>query len=276
MRHVDGDDFKEKNGYEIAGTWYPRVTKILEVKAKPALQAFFFEMGSMEAADEVKNKSAEHGTLVHEVVQKLAVGQRPEVPERVRPAAEAFLKFNDIRKIHFHPEYIEQQVWSGYHRYAGTVDALASIDGKFGVLDIKTSTGFYPEYNLQTAAYVQALQEYGVKNALALPRDIETRWILRIDQHRVCRVCNAKLREKGGRIKIRPASTRSLVGRGGNGRSNGTPHCEENEHEWGEVEGEVELKEFPYYYRDVKAFLAAKTLWEWENDYWLRQIGYSR
>lgn len=264
MRHIDANDFKAKNGYEINGSWFPRVTKILDVKAKPALQAFFREMGSFEAAEAVKDRSAVQGSLVHEIIQRLALGDTISVPEEVRPAADAFLVFNRERNIHFHPEFIERQVWSARNRYAGTVDALASIDGKFGVLDIKTSTGFFPEYNLQTAAYVSALQEYEVKNALALPREIETRWILRVDQHRVCKTCGSRLREKGGRSKVRL------------GKANGTQPCQESEHAWGNLEGDVELKEFPYYFNDVKAFLAAKTLWEWENNYWLRQIGYNR
>lgn len=259
MRHVDANDFKQKNGYEVNGAWMPRVTKILEVKSKPALQAFFQEMGSFEAAEAVKEKSAEHGTLVHETVQRAVIGEDVDVPEEIRPAVEAFLEFNKKRKIHFHPEYIEKQVWSGRHRYAGTVDALAEIDGKFGVLDIKTSTGFFPEYNLQTAAYVEALREYDVKRTLALPRDIETRWILRIDQRRACTRCRATLRDKGGRIKV---------------RANGSAACPEDAHEWGMVEGDIDIREFPYFYYDTKAFLAAKTLWEWENNYWLRQIGY--
>lgn len=267
MRHIDGNDFKEKNGYDIDGAWFPRVTKILEVKAKPGLQAFFFEMGSFESAEAVKNKSAAHGSLVHEVVQALATGEKIEIDEVVRPAAEAFLEFQKERHIHFHPEFVERQVWSHNYRYAGTVDALASIDGKFGVLDIKTSTGFYPEYNLQTAAYVQALCEYQVKTALALPRDIETRWILRVDQHRECALCGSTLRDKGGRVKVR------------NGKS-GTKHpdniCANEEHKWGSTVGKVELREFPYFYADIKAFNAAKVLWEWENNYWLRQIGYLR
>ncbi|MEK7576621.1 MAG: hypothetical protein AAB482_02905 [Patescibacteria group bacterium] len=264
MRHIDGNDFKQKNGYEVNGVWLPRVTRILEVKAKPALQAFFFEMGSAEAADAVKNKSAEHGTLVHEAVQRAVIGEVADIPAEVRPAVEAFLEFNKERNIQFHPEYIEKQVWSARHRYAGTVDGLASIDGKFGVLDIKTSTGFYPEYNLQTAAYIEALREYDVKLAMNLPREVETRWILRIDQHKICKKCKSIHREKGGRIKVRSSRLKS------------NPSCEDGEHEWGEVVGDVELREFPYFYYDVKAFLAAKTLWEWENNYWLRQIGYSR
>ncbi len=262
MRYADGAEFKKLNGYEIGDIWYPRVTKILDIKAKPALEGFFREMGSYEAADVVKNKSAEHGSLVHEMVQKIAVGETPTVPEEVRPAVEAFTIFARERGIIFHPDFIECRIWSGQKRYAGTIDALAEVDGKFGVLDIKTSTGFYSDYNLQTAAYMQALQEYDIKLALALPREIQTRWILRIDQQKTCTRCASKLREKGGRNKIR------------NGKSNGTERCLEADHKWSPAAGEVEIREFPYWFNDVKAFNAAKTLWEWENSYWLRQIGY--
>ncbi|HEY4477009.1 MAG TPA: hypothetical protein VJB56_00075 [Candidatus Paceibacterota bacterium] len=272
MRYLDGNDFKEQNGYVVRDNWYPRVTRILEIKSKPGLESFFREVGSFESAEEVKTKSAAHGSLVHETVQKLAVGEKIAIPEKIRAATEAFLEFNKERPIHFHPEFIERQVWSEFHRYAGTVDALASIDGKFGVLDIKTSTGMYPEYNLQTAAYVQALQENSVKEAMSLPHNIETRWILRIDQYQVCRACSAKLREKGGWVKVRLSRKKS----NGKGKYSGLIPCPDGEHDWADMEGEVELREFPYYYNDMKAFNAAKTLWEWENSYWLRQIGYSR
>ncbi|MBI3627484.1 MAG: hypothetical protein HY220_01915 [Candidatus Sungbacteria bacterium] len=260
----DGNKFKEEMGYHIDGVWYPRVTKILDIKSKPALDSFFREMGSYESAEEVKNKSAEEGSLIHETAQKLLTGAAVEIPPEFAAALETLMQFNEERKMEFIPEYIEKQIWSRSHRYAGTVDALCIIDGKFGVLDIKTSPGFYPEYNLQTAAYIQALQEYQMKKALGLTRAVETRWILRINQHSVCKKCGAKLREKGGRSKIR------------NGRRNAVKPCPEAEHEFNGPEGDIELKEFPYYYRDAKAFLAAKTLWEWENDYWLKQVGYLR
>lgn len=262
MWYRDAVHFKGTNGHELNGIWYPRVTKILEVKSKPALEYFFKEMGDYAAAEDVKNKSAEEGSLVHETVQKLAVGEPVEIPKEIKPAASAFLRFQKERGIELHPEFIERKIWSWLHRYAGTVDALATVDGKFGVLDIKTSTGFFPEYNLQTAAYVLALQELPIKQTLSLPCDIETRWILRINQHRTCARCDSTLREKGGRSKVR------------NGKGNKVKSCSNGEHEWGEITGDVELKEFPYFVKDIKAFLAAKTLWEWDNDYWLRQIGY--
>lgn len=267
MWYQDAGQFKELNGYQVGDQWYPRVTKILEIKSKPALENFFKEMGSYEAVDEVKNKSAAEGTLMHEAIQNLLTGAPKYIPPHVEPGVAAFQKFNERKKIEFHPEFVERRLWSSRHRYAGTVDALAWVDGKFGVLDIKTSTGFYPEYNLQTAAYVTALQEFDVKKSLALPRDIETRWILRIDQHRICKKCGALLREKGGRSKIRFANgvVKSSLAR-----------CPDEQHEWGVLEGDVELKEFPDVYRDMKAFVAAKTLWEWEHDYWLKKIGYLR
>lgn len=246
-------------GHDRDGTWFPRVTKILDVKSKPGLEAFFREMGSFESAEEVKNKSAEEGSLVHETVQKVAVGEPVDIPASIAPAVAAFQDFALKRGVRLHPDFIERPVISFKNKYTGTVDALAEVDGKFGVLDIKTSTGFFREYNLQTAAYVLALQEPESHRTLSLPRGIETRWILRINQHRVCATCKATLREKGGRNKIRNAKVKG---------------CAEDAHEWGEPEGDVELREFPYYYGDIKAFLAAKTLWEWEHSYWLRQVGY--
>jgi len=262
MWYKDAEEFKTLNGYEIEKQWYPRVTKILDIKAKPGLDNFFKEVESYAKVEEVKQKSAEHGSRVHELLQKSLTGEAVEAPEDLAPALQAFEKFNQEAKIFFHPEFVERRIWSGRYRYSGTIDALAWIGGKCGVLDIKTSARFYSEYNLQTAAYFVALQEFEVKRALSLPREVETRWILRVDQRQPCRKCEAFLREKGGRSTIR------------NGRGNGG--CADTEHEWGTAEGDVELKEFPYVHKDMRAFAAAKILWEWENDYWLRQIGYSR
>lgn len=263
MRYTDTAHFKSHCGYEISGIWYPRVTKIIDIKSKPGLESFFREVGSYQAAEDIKNKSAEEGSLVHSAIGKLAVGEAVEVPDGIKAAAFAFQRLKEEKKIIFFPEFIERQIWSPRHRYAGTVDALALVGGKFGVLDIKTSTGFYPEYNLQTAAYVAALQEFATKKALALPRDITTRWILRVDQYKTCKKCGSTLRKKGGREKVR------------NAKANGVISCVGDKHDWGEIRGEADLREFPYnLYQDTKAFIAAKILWEWEHDYWLRQIGY--
>ena len=246
------EDFKDKCGYEIDGFWYPRVTKIIDIKAKPALYYFYAGVENFAAGEKIKKLSATEGTLIHETVEKIFMGEKPEVPAGIAPSIKAFLEFIDKKNIHVDPAYIEKRLVNYEDRYAGTIDVVALIDGKLGILDIKTSQEIYRDYNLQTAAYTAAL-----KDEL---KDLETRWILRIDQSRSCLHCGALLRSKGGRDKIKIQW--------------GNPFMRACGHEWGEIEGRIELKEFPYWHDDYQAFLGAKKLWEWENDEWLKKVGY--
>ncbi len=252
--YKDAEGFKAASGYTIDGVWYPRVTKIVSIKAKPALLWFYGEAENYKAAQSVTAKSAEEGTLVHEAAEAILLGKEPEVDPSIQPAIAAFRNFLERNNVQTAPEWVERRILHTDHRYAGTIDTLALLDGKFGVLDIKTSQGIYRDYNLQTAAYIEAL-----KNDF---QHLQTRWILRIDQIQPCLRCGAKLRTKGGREKIK------------NGRNGGIP-CPAGTHEWGEVQGVVEIQEFPYWQNDFEAFLGAKKLWEWENEYWLKRIGYN-
>lgn len=254
MYYSNAEHFKGLAGYDIGGVWYPRVTKIIDIKAKPALYRFYAEMNNFSEGEAIKNKSASEGTLIHETVEKIFVGEKPEIDASIAPSIEAFSRFIEDKNIQVDREFVEKQVVHSNERYAGTLDALALIDGKFGVLDIKTSQAIYRDYNLQTSAYMAALQNQF--------KNLQTRWILRIDQIRTCLECGATLRSKGGRDKVRAPKTK-----------NGVNHAT-CEHQWSELKGDIELKEFPYWQEDFKAFLAAKQLWQWENEYWLKQIGY--
>jgi hypothetical protein len=188
-------NFRERAGYEIEGVWYPRVTSIISIKAKPGLYRYYAGMPNFQAADDAKERSAQEGTRVHDAVQALLRGHEPVMDEITRPAADAYMEF--ARNIHVRPMAIEERVVSRAHRYAGTVDVIAEIDGVVGVLDIKTSKAIYPDYGLQTAAYVQALSEDHA------PYRPTTSWILRLDQCRVCALCGGTLRTKGGAIRVR-------------------------------------------------------------------------
>ena len=255
MYFSDSESFKNLNGYDIDGVWYPRVTKIIEIKSKPALYRYYAEAENYKSAMESTQKSAAEGTLIHETVEKILIGEKPKIDPTIKAAVQEFVKFMDERNIQVAPEYVEKRVIHHDHRYAGTIDAVGLIDGKIGVLDIKTSQAIYRDYNLQTAAYMDPLSRE--------VKGLQTRWILRIDQNKICNRCGATLREKGGRAKIRAAKF-----------GNGNSKCPDEAHDWGELKGVVELQEFPYWKNDFEAFLSAKKLWEWENDYWLRQIGY--
>jgi hypothetical protein len=258
MNYHNIEEFKSLAGYEIDGQWYPRVTKIVEIKAKPALYKFYAELSSFAEGESVKKISASEGTLIHETVEAILTNKNPKIDPSIQPAIEAFLKFIESRKIQIDPEFVEKRIVNYEERYAGTIDSLALIDGKFGVLDIKTSQSIYRDYNLQTSAYMAALEK-------DFPT-LQTRWILRIDQNKICTKCGAVLRPKGGRDKIRlpwDSANKSFLANAKN--------CN---HQWSALRGEIELKEFPYWKEDYKAFLGAKKLWEWENEYWLKQVGY--
>ncbi|MDD5710953.1 MAG: hypothetical protein PHV43_02540 [Candidatus Colwellbacteria bacterium] len=246
--------FKEKHGYEIKGFWYPRVTSILSIKSKPALYRYYAELENYQEAERIMNLSADEGTRVHEAIEAILTGESPTVTNDIQPSITAFKKFLDTHDISVDPEWVEHRVVNLNDRYAGTLDALALIDGRFGIMDIKTSQGIYRDYNLQTAAYYPPLLEQF--------RNLQTRWILRVDQDQRCMLCGANRRLKGGREKIRAPYP-----------SNGINHktCD---HEWGDLEGIVQLKEFPYWQDDFQAFLGAKKLWEWEHSPLLRKIGY--
>ena len=247
----DEKQFKELCGYEIDGVWYPRVTKIVDIKSKPALYRYYGEAKSYKDAQAITEKSAAEGTLIHETVEKIFVGENPLVDPSIMPAVTALREFLDRNLIQVDPENVERRIVNYAHRYAGTIDTLALIDGKFGVLDIKTSQAIYRDYNLQTSAYMDALT--------AEFKNLQTRWILRIDQNKTCNRCASTLRPKGGREKIR--------------RGRGVP-CSLEDHEWGDLTGIIELKECPYWKEDFQAFLGAKKLWEWENEGWLKKVGY--
>ncbi len=250
--YSNAESFKEASGYTIDGAWYPRVTKILSIKAKPALYRFYAEAESFKASQAITEKSAAEGTLVHEAVEAILLGQKPEIDPSIAPAVKAFEQFLQSNNIQTAPEYVERQILHPEHRYAGTIDVLALVGGKFGVLDIKTSQAIYRDYNLQTAAYMAALKDQF--------QHLQTRWILKIDQIQNCLRCGAIRRQKGGREKIKI-----------DWKNPATKNCP---HEWSEVRGDIEFQEFPYWQNDFEAFLGAKKLWEWENEYWLKKVGY--
>jgi len=102
-------------------------------------------------------------------------GEAPELPEdeAALNCIEAFREWTKDNEVKWLS--IEQKVCSLKHGYAGTVDAVAEVNGEFTVIDFKTSAKIYKQYHLQVAAYAQAITEmYG--------RDVEKGLILRLDK----------------------------------------------------------------------------------------------
>jgi len=239
MYYKNLQDFLSGTGHVINGKWYPRVTSIINIK-------------SFNAAQEITNNSATEGTKVHNAIEAILKNEEPEKDPETLAAVKAFNDFSQLHAVKIDGGAVEKQIWSPKHGFAGTIDILGEVDGEFGVLDIKTSSGIWRDYNLQTAAYFGALLEDEPWGEV-VKKEVRGRWILRIDQQRVCQLCGAKKRTKGGNIRVR----------------GGVSSCY---HEWSDLIGEWEFKKLENFESDYEAFLAAKRLWEWENEEWLKQI----
>jgi|TARA_B110001454_G_scaffold77758_1_gene75312 hypothetical protein len=136
--------------------------------------------GIKTAYRSISNEALNTGTAVHKWIEdairwKMEEGDAPELPDdeaalNCIEAFRAWAKENEVKWL-----AIEQKVYSKKYNYAGTVDAVAEVNGELTVIDFKTSAKIYKQYHLQVAAYAQAITEmYG--------RDVEKGLILRLDK----------------------------------------------------------------------------------------------
>lgn len=136
--------------------------------------------------DKLKDDAADLGTRAHALIDDI-IHERElpkEISPDILPAIEAFRlwwKNSGIELV-----MGDTKVASLLHQYGGSLDALGRREGKFIILDWKTSNGIYSEYALQVAAYAQAFFEtYGiycqegiiVRFGKKLPIDFETKTI---------------------------------------------------------------------------------------------------
>ena len=92
---------------------------------------------------------------------------------KAKTAVLAFLKWEASHEIVWLAS--EKKVYSRDYEYAGTVDAVANINGKFCIVDFKTSAKIYKEAYVQLSAYAQAIEEIKGK-------PVELAVILRLDK----------------------------------------------------------------------------------------------
>ena len=119
-------------------------------------------------------KAMNRGTIVHDIVEAWknineVVGQEGPYQGYAKAFKSWIDDYNPVIKE------CERTVFSNKYNYAGTLDMLAEIGGKLKIVDVKTGKNLYPEVQLQTAAYKQALSEDGVEveegTALLLKED---------------------------------------------------------------------------------------------------------
>lgn len=107
--------------------------------------------------------AAARGTDVHRVAEALHLGEVVEYDEAIEGYVSQYRRFLED----FRPEFLmaEAPVYNLTHRYAGTLDGIAVIDGKAVVVDMKTtahgpdsgkSRPPFPEVALQLTLYRHA------------------------------------------------------------------------------------------------------------------------
>lgn len=122
-----------------------------------------------------KDKRAEQGTDLHDLIEKHIRGDEPVVPEDAQPRYEAFLRWEAKNEPEYLLDLVEKPVYSRQHDYCGKPDIPATIKGEYGIIDLKSGspdkefnnyrksyTGrfrAYPEHFYQCAAYDLAITE---------------------------------------------------------------------------------------------------------------------
>lgn len=238
------DLFKQKFGYEIEGMWLPRVTAITSMISK-----FPFVLRDRRGIRE----RLEWGTEVHEFIGSALQNpgaKNTERDPRLVPIAESLASWQQEYGVKLlDPERdVERRVHDRELAYAGTVDLVAQVGDRKGLIEIKTGKLIAGEYFLQTAAYFNALV-----SSSSAGHEYEARWILRIDQHEECEGCGARRRRRGYSSFL----------------DGGLEQCN---HQWTIPKADLEFLELPEYEQDLRAFFAAKELWEWSNRVHLRKI----
>ena len=139
---------------------------------------------------EILTESGNIGTAVHEFIKWDLTERKDEevaVSLNMRQSVHNYLSFK--KKYKLKPVLTEQTVYSLKYGYAGQLDLVAWVtDGKedkLVLLDWKTSSGIYEDYQLQLEAYNNALREFKglfFKGKVSkLPDEL---WVVRLDREK--------------------------------------------------------------------------------------------
>ena len=184
-----GDDVEleyddAKHTYMVKGKQVPAVTRIVDAVSPKNLTEWAVQAGAdwwtnnfnnesrhvyngiLNAHREISREAQSIGTDVHKWIElrirsKMNGGQLlVDYPEDVKTPMQNFHKWlvmAEERGIEWLGS--EKKVYSKIWNYAGTIDALARINGELYVIDFKTSAKIYKDYYLQVFGYAQAAHE---------------------------------------------------------------------------------------------------------------------
>ena len=145
------------HSYKVEGVKVPSVTRVVDGCFPKDLTHWALTIGQ-EEYDKVISEALEVGNDTHQWIEHyINYGHACAEPEDyISKSVNAFLDWT----TEYNPEWVdaERKVYCDKHKYAGTVDAVAKINGRVCVIDFKTSKKVYKPYHLQVTAYAQAIK----------------------------------------------------------------------------------------------------------------------
>ena len=145
------------HSYKVEGIKVPSVTRVVDGCFPKDLTHWALSIGQ-EEYDKVISEALEVGNDTHQWIEHyIKYGHACTEPEDyISKSVNAFLDWT----TEYNPEWVdaERKIYCDKYKYAGTVDAVAKINGRVCVIDFKTSKKVYKPYHLQVTAYAQAIK----------------------------------------------------------------------------------------------------------------------
>jgi hypothetical protein len=151
-------DYDESaHSYKVDGVKVPSVTRVVDGCFPKNLTDWALSVGK-EEYDNVISEAIEIGNDAHAWIEDyITYGHVCNDPgSRIQPSIKAFMQWcKDVKPVW---NDAERKIYCDKYKYAGTVDAVAKINGRVCVIDFKTSKKIYKPYHLQVTAYAQAIK----------------------------------------------------------------------------------------------------------------------
>lgn len=156
----DHSEYFNKDNVEV-----PSVTTILKILAKPFLSKWANIMGfKRQRIEDILEEKSEIGTTLHFLIEKylkketvVFTGGRYTGRTLMLMLMNQFLNWYKQHEVE--PILLEHKM--SCDKFGGTVDFYGKVDGKFTVIDFKTSKKVYGNMFLQISAYVYMLEQQG-------------------------------------------------------------------------------------------------------------------
>ena len=148
------------------GTKVPGSTTICKLLDKPYLIKWANNMGLKGInTDEYVEKTARIGTLIHMMIYshitKTEIVLDEYSDEEITQAEKCLYKYLDWEKQHnIELIFAETPLISEKYKFVGIVDCYCMLDGKYTIIDFKSSKQISKDQILQVSSYIPLLEEH--------------------------------------------------------------------------------------------------------------------